>query len=435
MTATPTQPAPAPSAETAAGDSQAVVRCVGLTKIFRDFWLRNRVTAVDHIELDIRRGEVFGLLGPNGSGKSTTIKMILGLLHPTAGRIAVFGRLPRDVQIKERIGYLPEESYLYKFLTARETLDYYARLFHQHRGQRRRRIDQLLEYVGLDKAANRAVGEFSKGMQRRIGLAQALINDPELLILDEPTTGMDPIGTRQIKDLILDLKQRGKTILLCSHLLADVEDVTDRVAVMFGGKVREHGTIGDLLVQQGMTTIRTEALPEEAISEIEALLTKYGKHIDRVDHPRQKLEELFLDIVHRAQSEGVVTSGAGSGGKLAAFLSGSESDAEGEAEAAPEEVLSKLVQPEAKPEPAPEPKASGEPASRQAPAPAGDQAQPPREDREALDALLEPKKPTPPPQPEMPEPRPASAPQEQKRKSDEDVDANVLDDLLGGDKK
>jgi ABC-2 type transport system ATP-binding protein len=250
-----------------------------------------------------------------------------------------------------------------------------------------------------------------------------LINDPQLLVLDEPTTGMDPIGTRQIKDLILDLKQRGKTILLCSHLLADVEDVTDRVAVMYGGKVREEGTISDLLVQQELTTIRTEVLPEAAIGEIEAVLSKYGKHIDRVDQPRQKLEELFLEIVHRAQSEGIATSGAGSGGRMAAFLTGSEAEPKAGAaeESATEDVLSKLVQPE----PA-RPKQPAEPEQRDAPAP-NPQAQSPREDREALDGLLEPKKPTPPPQPEMPEPK---AP-----KRDDEVDRDVLDDLLGNDRK
>ena len=199
--------------------SQIVVKCAGLTKLFHDFWMRPRVRAVDEISFDIRRGEVFGLLGPNGSGKSTTIKMLLGLLHPTSGQIAVFGRHPRDVAIKNNIGYLPEESYLYPFLTARETLDYYGRLFHQDSMQRRKRIDMLLEMVGLERVARRPVGEYSKGMARRIGLAQALINDPQLLILDEPTSGMDPIGSADVKTLIQTLARRGKTILLCSHLL------------------------------------------------------------------------------------------------------------------------------------------------------------------------------------------------------------------------
>lgn len=297
-----------------------VVRCSGLSKTFKDFWMRNRVRAVDNIDLDIRRGEVFGLLGPNGSGKSTTIKMILGLLHPSAGRISVFGKRPEDVATKKLIGYLPEESYLYRFLNARETLEYYGKLFHQSRHQSQKRIDMLLEMVGLESAQRRPVGEYSKGMQRRIGLAQALINDPQLLILDEPTTGLDPIGTKQIKDLIVELADRGKTILLCSHLLSDVEDVCDRVSIMFGGKVRAQGTCDQLLVQQNATTIQTTELSDQVIQEIEEVLARHGKSIDRVDHPRQRLEQLFLEIVHKAQNEGATTSGARAGGKTASFL-------------------------------------------------------------------------------------------------------------------
>ena len=172
-----------------------IVECHGLTKIFKDFWLRPRVTAVDGLDLEVRKGEIFGLLGPNGSGESTTIKILLGLLYPTRGRVAVFGKLPTDVATKARIGYLPEESYLYRFLNARETLDYFGRLFKLERRTRKQRIEMLLEMVGLEGAQRRPVGEYSKGMQRRIGLAQALINDPDLLILDEPTTGLDPLCT------------------------------------------------------------------------------------------------------------------------------------------------------------------------------------------------------------------------------------------------
>jgi len=294
--------------------------CAGLTKIFKDFWMRNRVRAVDNINLQVRKGEVFGLLGPNGSGKSTTIKMMLGLLHPTAGQISVFGKRPEDVDTKKMVGYLPEESYLYRFLNARETLDYYGKLFHQSRPQRERRIDMLLEMVGLDAAWRRPVGEYSKGMQRRIGLAQALINDPHLLILDEPTTGLDPLGTRQIKDLILELKRRGKTIILCSHLLADVEDVCDRACIMFGGKVRAMGTCDELLTDTDLTTFETDRLDAETIQEIEQVLSRRSKAINRVQQPRQRLEQLFLDIVNKAQAEGEATSGARASDRIAAFL-------------------------------------------------------------------------------------------------------------------
>lgn len=331
--------------QTLASDSDdLIVKCAQLTKTFRDFWLRNRVTAVDGVDLHVGRGEVFGLLGPNGSGKSTTIKLLLGLLHPTSGRIAVFGRHPREVSIKKRIGYLPEESYLYRFLNARETLDYYGRLFHQDRRRRQRRINQLLEYVGLDKVARRPVGEYSKGMQRRIGIAQALINDPDLLILDEPTTGMDPIGTRQIKDLILDLRCRGKTILLCSHLLADVEDITDRVAIMFGGRIRKAGAIDDLLTRRDVTTVSVPLLNAEEINALDQVLEKCGKQIDRVDHPRQKLEDLFLEIVHEAQREGLATSGATSGGRAVDFLSGQQRGAHLPEDTNPHQLLDELTQ-------------------------------------------------------------------------------------------
>ncbi|MFM7133636.1 MAG: ABC transporter ATP-binding protein, partial [Planctomycetota bacterium] len=215
-------------ATTDTSQQERIVDAVGLTKTFSDFWMRATARAVDGIDFHIDRHEIFGLLGPNGSGKSTTIKMILGLLHRTRGKLVVFGRDPSDVEVKRRIGYLPEETYLYRFLNPEETLDYYGKLFGLDRRTRRRRTGELLDMVGLSQVAHRQAGEFSKGMARRLGLAQALVNDPELLILDEPTSGLDPIGTRQVKDLILELGRRGKTILLTSHLLADVEDVCSR---------------------------------------------------------------------------------------------------------------------------------------------------------------------------------------------------------------
>ena len=321
-----------------------VVHAVSLTKIFRDFWMRPKARAVDGIHFDIRRGEVFGLLGPNGSGKSTTIKLTLGLLRPTAGKVVVFGKSPEDVNTKKRIGYLPEDSYLYRFLNARETLDYYGRLFHLDATQRRQRIDMLLEMVGLEGVQRRAVGEYSKGMQRRIGLAQALINDPDLLILDEPTTGMDPIGTRQIKDLILKLAHRGKTIILCSHLLSDVEDVCDRVAIMFGGKIRALGTTDELLTHQDKTTLETPALDPATIQAVAQLLEQRGKHLERVQQPRQSLEAFFLDIVTKAQKEGAQTSGANNTGAIADFLADT-SPTGAAAQAAPEKILEPLTQP------------------------------------------------------------------------------------------
>ncbi len=303
--------------------SKPVVECMRLSKVFKDFWLRDRARAVDGVTFNVMPREIFGLLGPNGSGKSTTIKLLLGLLKPTSGRAVVFGNLPTDVRTKRRIGYLPEESYLYQFLNARETLDYYGKLFNLDRSVRHRRIDELLDMVGLTHAQFRPVREYSKGMQRRIGLAQALINDPDLLILDEPTTGLDPIGTRQVKDLILELGRRGKTIILSSHLLADVEDVVTRMVILYGGRIRDEGTCDQLLTRKNLTTIETDELDDQTISEIDAIIrrrTSGDKSIRRVTKPRQKLEELFLGIVERAQAEKASTSGAMHGGETAAFL-------------------------------------------------------------------------------------------------------------------
>jgi len=238
--------------------AEEVVVVRGLTKIFKDFWGRPKARAVDNVDFAVRRGEVFGLLGPNGSGKSTTVKMLLGLLYPSRGHIEVFGHSPRHVATKSRIGYLPEESYLYRYLDSNETLDFFGSLFDLPNKERRRRAEQLLEMVGLNQVRRRMVGEFSKGMQRRIGLAQALINDPDLVILDEPTSGLDPIGCREVKDLILALARRGKTVILSSHLLADVEDVCDRVVIYYGGRVQAMGTLRELLAEAD--SIRITAL-------------------------------------------------------------------------------------------------------------------------------------------------------------------------------
>lgn len=299
-----------------------VVNAVGLVKEFRDFWNRPKAKAVNDIDFDVREGEVLGLLGPNGSGKSTTVKMLLGLLYPTAGRLTVFGKSPRDVKAKQQIGYLPEESYLYKYLTAYETLDFFASLFNLSALERRKRAEQLLDMVGLTHAKNRPVGEFSKGMARRIGLAQAMINDPSLLILDEPTSGLDPLGCREVKDLILLLKKRGKTVIVTSHLLSDVEDVCDRVIILYGGKIRATGTLNELLTVNNTSRITTPELPPDVMEKMLGILRSSlsGEQFS-VDHPRMSLEDFFLDVVNRAQSESVETFGARSGGHIADYLS------------------------------------------------------------------------------------------------------------------
>ncbi len=310
-------------------NSQYIVEAVGLTKIFKDFWMRSKAKAVDNLSFHIEKGELFGLLGPNGSGKSTTIKLILGLLNRTRGRLTVFDRDPHDVSVKKYIGFLPEESYLYRYLNSRETLDYYGRLFSIERATRRKRIEELLEWVGLSQVAHRPVGEFSKGMMRRIGLAQALINDPDFLILDEPTSGLDPIGTKQVKDLLLELRSRGKTILLSSHLLADVEDVCDRMAILYGGRIRAEGTADDLLTDSSHTVLQIPRIKNDnTITKIdEVLMQTEGVSIESVTQPRQKLESLFLSIVEEAKLEQASTSGALHGGETASFLRG---DAKGE---------------------------------------------------------------------------------------------------------
>ena len=224
----------------------AVIELKNVKKTFRDFWLRPVVQAVDSLSLEIERGEVFGLLGPNGSGKSTTIKMILGLVAPSAGEIAVFGEKPRSLSARKRLGYLPELSYLHPFLTAEETLEYYAGLCNLKRSEAKKRTQALLKMVGMEKVAKRPVGGFSKGMARRIALAASLIGKPELLILDEPTSGLDPVSTREVKTLVKALAKGGMTILMTSHLLADVENVCDRVMILNGGKAVAEGKVGEL---------------------------------------------------------------------------------------------------------------------------------------------------------------------------------------------
>ena len=304
--------------------TEAVISVRGLTKVFKDFWGRPKARAVDNVNFEVRRGEIFGLLGPNGSGKSTTIKMLLGLLYPTKGHIEIFGHSPRHVKTKARIGYLPEESYLYKYLDSRETLDFFGDLFQLAPGERDKRTEQLLEMVGLNQVRSRTVGEFSKGMQRRIGLAQALINDPDLVILDEPTAGLDPLGCREVKDVILALKNRGKTVILSSHLLSDVEDVCDRVVIYYGGKIQADGTLKELLTERSSVRITFPSLPREAMENILSTIRR-DVAADRIqlDNPTQNLESYFLGVVNRARASEQNTSGATSGSQVAEYLRGS----------------------------------------------------------------------------------------------------------------
>src|SRR5438128_2122234 len=312
---------PALDAELSNGDVIVSVR--GLTKVFKDFWGRPKARAVDNVDFEVRRGEVFGLVGPSWSGTSTTVKMLLGLLYPTRGHIEVFGHSPRHVAIKSRIGYLPEESYLYRYLDSHETLDFFGSLFDLPNLERRRRAGQLLEMVGLNQVRRRMVGEFSKGMQRRIGLAQALINDPDLVLLDEPTSGLDPIGCREVKDLILALARRGKTVVLSSHLLADVEDVCDRVVIYYGGRIQAMGTLRELLAAPDAVRLTLPVVSRETMQRVlEIIRQDVGEERAEIDAPTQNLESYFLGVVQKARQSEAETSGATSGHQVAAYLRG-----------------------------------------------------------------------------------------------------------------
>jgi ABC-2 type transport system ATP-binding protein len=314
------------------------IETINLTKVFNDFWMRAKVRALDKLNLKVQYGEVFGLLGPNGSGKSTAIKLMLGLLFPTSGSVAVLGYHPRNQAVKRRIGYMPEESYLYRFLNAEETLDFYGRLFNLNPIVRRTRVHRLLDMVGLSPHRRRPLAEYSKGMARRIGLAQALVNDPDLLLLDEPTTGLDPVGTREMKELIRELKKRGKTVLLCSHLLADVEDVCDRIAVLYGGRLRSEGPVQELLRKTSQTQITCDALAGEALDKVEHTLAGVGARNVTLTAPVERLENYFLRVVEQARQLEPVTSGVSAGTAAAKFWE--EVEVPG---AKPGKVLDRLV--------------------------------------------------------------------------------------------
>jgi ABC-2 type transport system ATP-binding protein len=270
-----------------------------LTKIYPGFFRDQNVAALQNLNLTVRKGEIFGLLGPNGSGKTTTIKLLLGLINPTEGSSTVLGKPTGDQVTRRMIGYLPEETYLYRFLNARQTLDFYGRLFNMNRTQRMRAVDYYLDFVGLDPAVRRRrLKTYSKGQARRVGLAQALLNDPDLVILDEPTSGLDPLGTEEMKNLIKELKKAGKTVLLSSHQLADVEDVCDRVCILYRGKLEVEGTVDELLQVQDVFKVEARNVPPQVQEQVVGLLNQ-APGVSEV-HPgvqRSRLQDLFSRMV------------------------------------------------------------------------------------------------------------------------------------------
>jgi ABC-2 type transport system ATP-binding protein len=298
-----------------------LLEACGVTKVFRDFWGRPRVTAVRDLSIRLHQGTVLGLLGPNGAGKSTLIKLILGHLYPTSGSLTVLGRPPRDVEAKRRLGYVPEFAAFYRNLTGEEILDLFGTILDLTPAQRRERTDQLMEMVGLQNARRRQVGEFSHGMGRRLSLAQALLNDPDLLLLDEPTAGMDPVGCYEVKTLIRTLARRGKTVLMSCHLLADVEDVCDQVVVMYGGRIQDSGSVRDLLEQKDELAIHTPVVSDPLLAEVRRILAReVPDGAIRIARPQRSLEAYFLGVVQRAFEQKQETSGAQMSRGVAEYL-------------------------------------------------------------------------------------------------------------------
>ena len=278
--------------------STPAISIENLTKEFTNpsVFRRGKITAVKNLTLSVGTGQVYGLLGPNGSGKSTTMKIVLGLVTPTSGHTSIFGRDSRDVESREAVGFLPENPYFYKFLTGSETLDFYGRLCGLGGKLLRDRSRELLALVGLEAAAGRRVGGYSKGMLQRIGLAQALVQEPRLLVLDEPTAGVDPAGSHEIRDLILRLKQRGITVMLCSHLLSQVQEICDRIGIMHRGSLIREGPLDDLIAIENQTELVLENVSPALLAEIRARITAEGGRVVGQGRPQQNLERYFLDV-------------------------------------------------------------------------------------------------------------------------------------------
>ena len=267
-----------------------------VTKTYPIPFKRETVVAVKDLSLDVEPGQVYGLLGPNGSGKSTTMKIVLGLVRPTSGRTEIFGRNSSEVESREDVGFLPENPYFYKFLTGAETLQFYGKICGLRGAKLRERTNELLALVGLENAAARRIGGYSKGMLQRIGLAQALVQEPRLLVLDEPTAGVDPAGSREIRDLILDFKKRGITVLLCSHLLGQVQEICDRIGILHEGALVREGRLDELISIENQTELILENASPELLAAIERQSAAGGARIVEKRKPQTTLEQYFLDV-------------------------------------------------------------------------------------------------------------------------------------------
>lgn len=283
--------------------TEPAVAVIGVTKLFPIPFQRQSVVAVRDLNLQVSAGQIYGLLGPNGSGKSTTLKIILGLVSPTRGGSEIFGRASNLVASREAVGFLPESPYFYKYLTGAETLRFYGKLCGLRGAKLRGRVDELLELVGLTSARDRRLGGYSKGMLQRIGLAQALVQEPRLVVLDEPTAGVDPAGAREIRDLILDLKRRGITVLLSSHLLGQVQEICDRVGILADGVLVREGALDDLLAIENQTDLVLEDASTALVGEIETLAAKSGARVIERGRSRTSLERLFLEATEKPNKE------------------------------------------------------------------------------------------------------------------------------------
>ncbi len=283
--------------------STPAIRIQNLTKDFAVGMRGMKLRAVEDLCLEVGDNEIFGLLGPNGSGKSTTIKIILGLLEASAGTCEIYGRPSKLVDARRSVGFLPEAPYFYRYLTGRELVRYYARICMVPRVEIDAAVDSVIKLVGMTEAADRRVGTYSKGMLQRIGLAQSLVHDPQLVILDEPTAGVDPLGSAAIAEIVRELKRRGKTILLSSHLLAQIEGLCDRVAILHRGKLVREGRVDDLVEEKDAESLVVQGLSAEGRAAVEAEIKAQGGRLARVEKPRLSLDAYFLKEVHEREIE------------------------------------------------------------------------------------------------------------------------------------